>query len=163
MAHLALDLGLSLGWAIYHDDGSIESGMRDLARAGATDGARFHALRVFLIDTRTKLRLEGEQLEGVIYERVDFLVKKNGVNAAHLYGAIWGSVVGWCHGNGIPCQGIPVPTIKAHICRPAFKTAAKPLVTKRIKELFPHVRDHNEADAVAIVLTAQKKFPKEAT
>ena len=161
MAHLALDLGLSLGWAIFHDDGEIESGVRRLIDAGGSDGARFHAMRVFLVDTRTKLKLDGEQLEGVIFERVDFLVKKNGVNAAHIYGALWGQVVGWCHGNSIPCQGIPVSTIKSHICGKAYSTAAKPLVTKRVQELFPHVRDHNEADAVAIILTAQKKYPAE--
>ena len=162
MAHLALDLGLSLGWAIIRHDGKIESGVRDLARAGSTDGARFHALRLFLVDTKTKLKLEGDELEGVIFERVDFMVKKNGINAAHIYGALWGCVTSWAHGNGLPCQGIPVATIKAHICGPGLKTAAKPLVTKRIKELFPHVVDHNEADAVAIILTAQKKFPAEA-
>ena len=41
MAHLALDLGLSLGWAIHRDDGEIESGVRWLTDAGGTDGARF--------------------------------------------------------------------------------------------------------------------------
>lgn len=160
MSYLALDLGLRLGWAIWRSDGRVQHGVKKLDEGGARDAQRFFALRLFLQDTHAKLKIEGDPLEGIVFESVDFRVSSNGVYAEHVYGAIWGGVLAWAEGKGLPVRGINVSTIKRHVV--GLPTAAKPLVTKAMKERFPLCRDPNEADALAVLLTAQNKFGAEA-
>lgn len=157
MAVLTLDLAWSCGWCLWRQGDRVESGVRDFKAAGGRDGARLYAFRLFLTATLNTLKAAGEALNDVAFESVDFFPAKNGVNAAHIYGALWGNLETWCEHYKIPCRGINVSTIKKHVT--GHGSAAKPLVTKRVQELFPHVRQHDEADAVAVLLTAQNKFP----
>ncbi|HTE37538.1 MAG TPA: hypothetical protein VK634_17135 [Reyranella sp.] len=158
MAYLGLDLGKSLGWALWRRGDVVESGVKHFGGEGSTDGLAFYGFRLFLGDTRKMLERAGELLEGIIYESVDFIARDNGIYAAHVYGAMWGNLESWCEQRAIPRKGINVATIKKHVT--GHGSAAKPLVTKRIKLLFPHVREHNEADAVAALITARNKFGK---
>ena len=158
MSVLALDLATSCGWCLWRRGDRIESGVWNLAEAGPDDADRFASLRQRLTKARKMLESAGETLNDIVYESVDFIPKKNGVYAAHVYGALWGNLLTWSRLHDIKPIGIPVATIKKHVT--GHGSAAKPLVTMRIQELFPHVRKHDEADAVAVMLTAQNKFPR---
>lgn len=157
MAVLAFDVALSLGWCAWRRGDRIESGFKDFSRVDHDDGARFLAFRQWLTAKRKEILDAGETVENVVFESVDFFPAKNGVYAAHVYGAMWGNLTSWCAFYGIDCRGINVSTIKKHVT--GHGSAAKPLVTKRVQELYPHVMQHDEADAVAVMLTAQDKFP----
>lgn len=159
MAVATFDLGWSCGWCLWRRDDVIESGVWRLTNESPHDDVRFLAFRQNLTGLRAKLEACGEVLESVAYEQVDFFPERNGVYAAHVYGGLWGNLLSWCRFYRIAPRGIPVSTIKKHVT--GHGSAAKPLVTKRIKELFPaaNITDHNEADARAILLTAQNKFP----
>lgn len=156
MAVLAFDVALSVGWCAWRRGDRIESGVKDFAGVDPNDGPRFLAWRQWLTAKRKEFLDAGETLTDVVYESVDFIPRKNGVYSAHIYGAMWGNLTSWCAFYGVRCRGINVSTIKKHVT--GHGSAAKPLVTARIRELFPHVQQHDEADAVAVLLTAQKKF-----
>lgn len=156
MAVLALDLSLCCGWCLWRRGDKIESGHKDFERVSPQDEVRFLAFRQFLTTKRNGLIDVGETLDSVVYESVDFIPKKNGVNAAHVYGSMWGNLLSWCAFYGIKPRGLNVSVIKKHVT--GYGSAAKPLVTKRVQELFPHVKQSDEADAVAVMLTAQDRF-----
>lgn len=157
MATLALDLATSCGWCLWRKGDVIESGEWKLAHESREDAIRFLAFRQNLTGLKSKLEACGEKLDSVVYESVDFFPEKNGVYAAHVYGALWGNLLSWCAFHRIEPVGLSVSTVKKHVT--GHGSAAKELVTKRIKALFPHVRGHDEADAVAVLLTARDKFP----
>jgi hypothetical protein len=169
VAYLHLDLGLLCGWALWRDDDRVEHGVKNLAEAGPSDGLRFYSFGLFLGEHKRRLARDGESLRGVVFERVDFRGSRtvrengiiigravNGINAEHVYGAIWGNLESWCEAQAIPCKGISVSDIKRHVT--GIPSAAKPLVTERIKQLFPNCRSADEADALAVMVTARKKF-----
>lgn len=157
MAVLALDLGWTCGWCTWRRGDAVASGTERFASQSGEDGVRLLAFRQFLTATRKTIIDAGETLDDVAFERVDFLAAKNGVNAAHVWGALWGNLESWCAFYRIPLIGLPVSTVKKHVT--GHGSAAKQLVTKRVQELYPHVVEHNEADAVAVLITAKNKHP----
>lgn len=157
MAVLTLDLGWTCGWATWRRGDVVASGTVRLASESPDDGVRFLAFRQFLTATRKEILAAGESLDDVAYERVDFLAPQNGVNAAHVWGGLWGNLASWCAFYSIPLLGLPVSTVKKHVT--GHGSAAKNLVTTRVQALYPHVREHNEADAVAVLITAKNKHP----
>lgn len=159
MATLCLDLGWNCGWCLWRAGDEVTSGEWKLDRESPDDDVRLLAFRQKLSAVRAELDKAGERLDSVAYESVDFRVPTNGVYAEQVWGALWGNLLSWCRYHKIDARGVNVSTIKKHVT--GHGSAAKPLVTKRVKELFPHVRGHNEADAVALLLTARNKFPAE--
>ncbi len=157
MAVLALDLGWTCGWCTWRRGDAVASGTERFGSQSGEDGVRLLAFRQFLTATRKSIIDAGETLDDVAFERVDFIAAKNGVNAAHVWGALWGNLESWCAFYRIPLIGLPVSTVKKHVT--GHGSAAKQLVTKRVQELYPHVIEHNEADAVAVLITAKNKHP----
>lgn len=157
MAVLTLDLGWTCGWATWRRGDAVASGTERFGNQSGEDGVRLLAFRQFLTATRKEITDAGETLDNVAYERVDFIAKKNGVNAAHVWGALWGNLESWCAFYRIPLLGLPVSTVKKHVT--GHGSAAKQLVTQRVQQLYPHVVEHNEADAVAVLITAKNKHP----
>ncbi len=157
MAVLAFDVALSVGWCAWRQGNRIESGRKDFAKVDPhDDGLRFLAWRQWLTAKRNEIIKAGETLESIVFESVDFIPQKNGVYSAHIYGAMWGNLASWCAFHKIDCRGINVATIKKHVT--GHGSAAKSLVTARINAIYPHITQHDEADAVAVMLTAQNKF-----
>lgn len=152
MAVLTLDIGLKMGWALQRSDGSVVSGVKLLE--GAQDGTRFRAWRNWLTDTKNTLR--GDELEGIVFERVDFMAPDNGVFAIHMWGALWGVMEGWAAAFDIPTRGLAVATIKKLVT--GNGRAKKPEVIAAVQQRWPEVTDDNEADALAVLIAAGKKF-----
>ena len=104
---LALDLGLSTGWAISSAVQDIASGTAELlfvtdrAQGG---GVRFIRFKQWL--TETKHRIGG--LNVLIYEQVR---RHSGVDASHSYGGILAILTAWCKHHGIAYQDVLVGTL----------------------------------------------------
>ncbi len=164
-AALALDLGTSTGWALLRPDGRIESGVRSFE--GGRDGQRFLRFRYWLHDTKRRVDLMGGGLDQVLYERVDF-IKPGQVYSAHVWGGMWATLTAWCEHHGIDYgDGIAVSTLKKLATGNGFspKPHVVAAVNKRMAVLQPTsavVTDHNEADALALLLFARTQKRKAA-
>lgn len=160
MAVLALDLGLDCGWCLWRAGDAMSSGVKRFRDLGP-DRVRYRAFRLWLETQRRELEAAGEKLNDVTFEYIDFVPKEaRRHQGLHTYGAFRGLLLAWCETNGIADRPIAWDVVKLHVT--GHRSAAKPLVTKRIQQLFPNVVDHNEADAVAVMLTAQNKFAHQA-
>ncbi len=160
MAVLALDLGWEFGWCLWRRGDRITSGVVNLRRDAHTDGLRLLAKRQWLTATLGQLEGAGEKLTDVVYEQITF-VGKNGVETLHAHGKQLGAVESWCALKKVAePRGIAWDVIKKHVT--GQRSAARELVLKTIQQRFPDVQNHNQASAVAVMLTAQFKFPAKA-
>jgi len=153
MALLALDLGAASGWAVERSDGRVEHGSWKMPKA---EGQRFHQFRINLGDLKRRLDMDGDPLAQIVFEDVNFMPPKGGVYVLHCWGALWGNLLSWAHHHGIPCRGVAVATIKAHLTGKA--TAAKDLVTAEIKRRGYRFSTHDESDAIALLITVGDRF-----
>lgn len=160
-AELALDFGRSMGWALRLPDGRIESGMRSLVReAGEPDGARFRRFKNWLHVTKARIdAIERDALQLVTFERVDFIMP-NQAWSAHDWGAYWGLLLAWCEHHRIPYEGVAPSTLKkratghGHAKKPAVLAAVNQALASRIDTSFREITDHNEGDALALLIFA---------
>ena len=153
MSALFLDLGKSAGWAVERRDGREEHGTWKLPSKPAQ---RFFEWRRKLTDIKARLQLDGDPLVQACFEEVDFMPPKNGIYAAHCYGAAWGLLLVWCMHHGIPCRGVPVGRIKT--CLTGRASAAKPLVTEAIRKRGYSFDSTDEADAIALMITVGDRY-----
>lgn len=153
MSLLALDLGRSSGWAVERRDGTLEHGSWPLPRA---EGQRFWQFRRNLTELKARLDSAGDPLLQIVFEQIHFMPPKGGIYVLHCYGAAWGILLSWAFHHGIPCRGLAPATIKAHLTGKA--TAAKPLVTEEIRRRGYKFDSHDEADAIALLITVGDKF-----
>lgn len=164
MAVISLDLGWSFGWCTWRRGDVIASGVVHLARETAVDGMRLLAFSQWLSAKRAEILAAGETLDDVAYEQITFIGKGNGPESTHAHGKQLGTVQRWCAfykiGNppGEPI-GVPWNTVKKFVTN--HGSASRQLVLKTIRERFPEVHDHNQASAVAVMLTAQNKYPNQ--
>jgi Holliday junction resolvasome RuvABC endonuclease subunit len=155
MAVLALDLGWQFGWCIWRRGDAMSSGVVNLRAQAPTDGARLRIKRQWLTSKLAELTAAGEILADVVYERITF-VGKNGVDTLHAHGKQLGAVESWCALKGVPePDGINWDDVKKHVT--GQRSAARELVLKTIQRQFPNVTDHNEASAIAVMLTARHR------
>jgi hypothetical protein len=143
---LALDLGTSTGWAIRGHDGLITSGTVSL-RPGRFDGGGMRYLRF------TNWLTEIDRLSGPVaaiwFEEVR---RHAGTDASHIYGGLMATLTAWAELRGIPYEGVPVGTIKRHAAGKGNADKAAMIAAVRARGFSP--ADHNEADAIAILLWA---------
>lgn len=85
----------------------------------------------------------------VVFEEVR---RHLGVDAAHVYGGMLGTLTAWCEARAIPYRGIPVGTIKKHVT--GRGNASKGEMIAAIRAQGFQAIDDNEADAVAVLLVA---------
>ena len=146
MKILALDFGLTSGWAFSSAEGLITSGTavfrQDRWQGG---GVRFLRFKHWL----TEIKNHAEEIDLVVYEQVR---RHAGVDAAHAFGGWLAILTGWCEHHGIAYQGVPVGTIKRHVTGKG--NADKAAVIAAIRARGFHPADDNEADALAILLWA---------
>ena len=109
MRILALDLGRHTGWALWQDN-RRESGVREF-KAGRHVGAgmEFVHFRSWLGEFHSSGMPQQYHLDMIVYEEVR---RHLGTDAAHMYGAFWGTLTAWCQTHEVPFQGVPVATIK---------------------------------------------------
>jgi Holliday junction resolvasome RuvABC endonuclease subunit len=103
---LGLDLGTKCGWAVGDRHEKIVYGTWPLAQRGDAGGIRL----VRFIRHVEEITL-GADVKQIVYERVD---GHKGVYAAQIYGGFKDNLLRWCEDNGMPCEGIPVGTIKKY-------------------------------------------------
>lgn len=148
---LAIDLGTVVGWALKWQHGFIESGTSDFGNEKSDcDGMRFLRFRAWLHETKARAEILQSEIGLVLYERVDF-IRPGQVYAAHCWGAYWGTLTAWCAHHQIECRGIAVSTLKKSVC--GNGRAKKPEIIRAVRAAGHDVRDHNEADAIALLLT----------
>lgn len=149
---LALDLGQHLGYALRWQHGYIESGSADFGNERSDcDGMRFLRFRSWLHDTKQRVETLGSEIGLVLFERVDF-IRPGQVYAAHSWGAYWGTLVAWGAHHQIECRGVAVATIKKSVC--GSGRAKKPEIIRAVRARGYAPKDSNEADALALLLTA---------
>ena len=157
MARLALDLGWSFGWCLeWRRLERLESGVVKLRAMHHLDGFRMVAKTEWLTATLKRIHDAGETLERVFYERITF-VGDNGVAAIHAHGKQLGTVERWCALKKQPGpEGLDWDVVKKHAT--GHRSASQQTVFKVISGRFPEVIDHNQASAVAVMLTAKNKY-----
>lgn len=142
MTVLALDLGTTTGFAIKPASGVIVSGTWSL-KPGKHEGA---GMRYFRFDEYlTKLHVANK------FKRIGFeLVRRHlGTQAAHIYGGLKGTLEKWSVTYGVPCEPIPVGSIKLFWTGNGAADKDR-MIAKAVQLGFSPV-DDNEADALAIL------------
>lgn len=142
MSVLFLDLGSNMGWAL-RTGGVTASGTWPLkANRFEGGGMRFLRLRWNLDEIA-----RNTPVKAMYYEEVR---RHQGVDAAHVYGGMWGMVTSWCEDNKIPYEGVPVQAIKKFVTGKG--NATKEAVIAAVKSFGFNPADDNEADALALML-----------
>jgi hypothetical protein len=143
---LALDLGITTGWAMRGHDGLITSGAASFRR-GRFDGGGMRYLRF------TNWLGELDRLSGPIaaiwFEEVR---RHAGTGASHIYGGLMATLTAWAELRGVPYEGVPVSAIKRHAAGKGITDKAAMAAAIRARGFSP--ADDNEADAIAILLWA---------
>ena len=143
MTLLALDLGTSLGFAIFKD-GKFISGTKKLGTYKEKFGERFHEFRTWLLNIIAK-----HNIEAVYFERV---FGHKGVEAAHCYGGFLYMLASVCFQQNISCTGLTVQAIKKFMTGKSNATKDEMIAAAKQKGFNPATND--EADAIAIILLA---------
>lgn len=76
------------------------------------------------------------------------------VDAAHVYDGMLATLTAWCEAHGIPYRGIPVGTIKRFVTGKGNASKGDVIAAMRARGFA--VVDDNEADALAILITAEQ-------
>ncbi len=138
---LALDPGLSCGWALRQADGWTASGVWDLKPLRFFEGGGMPYVHL-----RRHLDAVG-RVDLVVLEEVR---RHAGTMAAHVYGGILATVQSWCETQEppVPYTAIPVGTIKKRATGKG--NAGKPAMVAAAQARWPeqNVNDDNQADAL---------------
>ena len=146
MALLALDLGTSMGFAIFKE-GKFISGTKKLGTYKERFGARFHEFRKWLLNI-----IEKHKIESVYFERV---YGHKGVEASHCYGGFMYTLASVCFQQNIPCVSFSVQAIKKFMTEKSNASKEEMISAVKCKGFNPETDD--EADAIAIMLLALKE------
>lgn len=143
MTLLTLDLGTSLGFAIFKD-GRFMSGTKKLGRYKERFGERFYEFRKWLLNIILK-----HGIKSIYFERV---YGHKGVEAAHCYGGFMYTLASVCFQHNILCIGLTVQAIKKFMTGKGNASKNEMIAAEKVKGFNP--RTHDEADAIAVMLLA---------
>ncbi len=140
---LSLDLGTTTGWALRTPTGQLVSGISVFeANRYSGGGMRFLRFTQWLDELGD---LFG-QISLIWFEEVR---AHKGVDAAHVYGGLMGTLTAWAEFRGIPYEGVPVGVIKRHATGKGNASKEAVIDYVRAKGFSP--KDDNEADAIALL------------
>jgi hypothetical protein len=142
---VALDLGTVTGWALKRVARPIVSGTMTF-RAGRFEGGGMPFLRF------RRWLAEVESADGPIAVYFEEVRAHAGTTAAHVHGGFLAELTAWCEERGHPYEGVPVGVIKRFATGKG--NADKQAVIDAIRSRGFAPADHNEADAIAILLWA---------
>lgn len=145
MKILALDLGTDTGWAIEYD-GTIYSGVQSFKNDRYSGGG----MRYLKFDNWLN------QMTDVVQVYFEEVRAHKGIDAAHVYGGFLAKLTSWCEKNSIPYEGVPVGVIKKSLTGKGNSNKEK--MMEAVKEKGFNPTDHNEADAIAIMLHILKCY-----
>ena len=140
---LALDLGITTGWALRGFDSLITSGTVSF-KPGRYEGGGMRYLRFTNWLTEVD-RLSGP-IEAIYFEEVR---RHLGTDAAHVYGGLMATLETWAELRGVPYQGVPVGTIKRYATGKGNAPKQAMIAAAQARGYSP--ADDNEADAIAIL------------
>lgn len=142
MKLLALDLGTTTGFCCGTPEHHVSGSWR-------LKIDRFSDWKQRLVKLRGHLN---EYYNAYVFEQVvvEEVRRHAGTDAAHLYGALLGTVQIWCHDhNDMPHSAVPVGTIKKFTTGKG--NASKQDMINAVRARWGVLTDdHNEADAVAL-------------
>lgn len=151
MAGLYIDHGWMMGWCLVRRAG-VSSGVVNLKHGNPIDGLRLLAMTQWLTPVLGVLTAAGEELEEIAYEQITF-TGKNDVDTIHAHGAQRGNLLRWAALKKQPePRGIAWDVIKKHVT--GHRSAARETMLEVVRRAMPEVTDHNQASAVAVMLTA---------
>ncbi len=136
---LALDLGTTTGWALYHR-GKIISGSKCF-KPRSHEGAGMRYLRF-----RREFLNTFRSVNEVYFEQVR---RHEGTDAAHVFGGLMATLMGFCEEYTIPYKGIGVAAIKMHATGKGNANKAAMIKAMQDKGFKP--ADDNEADALSLL------------
>lgn len=144
---LSVDIGTKMGWAVFYEGQPVEIGTWDVNKAHKSpdDHARWSHIYDFF-----DRKIEVHGITAVVFEYVHpqtFLSAR--AAELHLGGRAIVQMV--AHKNGLNPIGIPVNTIKACLVKGG---ASKVQMIDAVAKLGYGVDDDNQADAVAVGITA---------
>lgn len=146
MTTLALDLGTTTGFCVGDRRDALLSGTWVFKpQRFESGGMRYVRFRRQLDELRVTM-----QLSQIYFEEVR---AHKGVDAAHVYGGLMATLMAWCEDNAMPCQGVPVGTIKKYATGKG--NAPKAAMIKVVQARGFDVIDHNHADAIALWLSQE--------
>lgn len=137
---LALDLGTACGWAL-SDNANVTYGTWDL-KPGKFGNA---GSRLVKFEKALDEVAKGD-LDEVVYEGVR---RHRGTDAAHVYGALYATLLKWCEIGGVSCDARTVQQIK--IFSTGKGNASKESVVKAVEGWGFQPKNDNEADAIALL------------
>jgi crossover junction endodeoxyribonuclease RuvC len=142
---LALDLGATTGWALKRIGRPLVSGtMTFKANRFEGGGMPFVRFRRWLAEV--------EAAEGPLAVFFEEVRAHAGTTAAHAYGGFLAELSAWCEKRAHPYEGVPVATIKRFAVGRGNADKLAVIDAIRARGFWP--ADHNEADAIAILLWA---------
>lgn len=151
MAGLYIDHGWHMGFCVVTRAG-VASGVVDLKKGNHSDGLRLLAGTQWYTAKLAELTDMGEKLTEIFYEQITF-VGKNDADTLHAHGKQLGNLQRWAALKGQPePRGIAWDVIKKHVT--GQRSAARETMLKVVSAAMPEVTDHNQASAVAVMLTA---------
>ena len=98
----------------------------------------------------TETKAAAGNIDEIVFEEVR---GHRGVDAAHVYGGLLATLTAWCENHQIAYRGVPVGTIKRHVVGKG--NASKLAVMEAVRALGHDPEDHNESDALALLLWAE--------
>lgn len=147
MTLLALDFGATLGWAARPENGRLTSGTMTF-RNGRFEGGGMRWVRYAAwLD---EMHRKAGPLTQVWFEEVNHHA---GVRDAHAYGGFLAHLTAWCEAHSVPYAGVSVGTIKKFATGKG--NANKDAMIAAIRAMGHAPADHNEADAIALLLCVE--------
>lgn len=143
---LALDLGSTTGWALRGNTGAITSGLATF-KPSRFEGGGMAFLR--FSHWLSELNEQAGPIQTVYFEEVR---RHAGTLAAQVYGGFLAHLGSWAEFRDVPYQGVPVGTIKRHATGKGNADKDAMVAAARARGFAPV--DHNEADALAILMWA---------
>ena len=151
MAGLYIDHGWHMGWCVVTRAG-VSSGVENFKKDLPTQGGRLLAMSDWWTAKLGELTKAGEKLTEIRYEQITF-VGENDADTLHAHGMQLGNLLRWAALKKQPePRGIAWDVIKKHVT--GHRSAARETMLATVRASMPEVTDHNQASAVAVMLTA---------
>lgn len=149
MITLALDLGTNLGWALRPTESKIIYGTQSFKINTRFEGGgmQWVKFRRWLADM-----IYNANITQVAFEEV----RNQYSLPAQVYGGFLAHLTEYCEEKQTPIIGIPVKTIKTFMVGKG-NASKEAMVAAAIDKGYP-VADHNQADAIAILLYMEHEF-----
>ncbi len=141
-----MDFGTVTGWAIRNANGHLDCGQKTFEKLGGV-GFRYLKFRAWL----TEIKNCAGGFDAVFYESATFRTGASQAVADRVFGGFEATLGAWCEHHRIPYIGLHVATIKKFWTGSGRADKAKMVAVAREMGFDLSPRDHNAADALAVL------------